>query len=157
MSRLWKCLVVLLAPLFLLSSCSTPGGPLVSYYYSNSNSYAGWNTDYYIYEENGTVVAKVVDYNYADMSFTFEKKDIDCKELKWVDSLLNDAGARKWKEDYQPIFEVLDGDNWSARFEFTDDTVNSGGYMAWPRKDPTREINERIKELVDYKVPEEMW
>lgn len=141
----------------LLTSCSGPKGPLVSYYYSNSSSYAGWTTEYYMYEENGTIVARIEEFDYSDRRFVFEKHDVDRKDFEWVENQLRDAKVYKWKSDYQPIFEVLDGDNWSARIQFADDTITSGGYMAGPRKDPTREINERIMQLVDYEVPEDKW
>ncbi len=151
MYKIRKYFAAFLFACLILSGCSAPKGPLVSYYYSDSNGYGGWTTEYYMYEENGSVVARMEEFDYSDRRYSFEKRDVDRKDFEWVDSLLKDAGVHKWKSDYQPVFEILDGDNWSVRVQFADDTIDSGGYMAGPRKDPTTEINERIRVLVDYK------
>lgn len=143
----WKYIVVFLLLGMIFLGFVAPKEPLKSYYYQNRETYHGGTTEYFIYEENGAISARYLDYIFEDTIYFFEKNDIDRKELQWVDSMLNETNVRRWRSYYQPMVECRDGNNWSAKVEFSDDTIYSRGYMITPDNARLHKINERIKEL----------
>lgn len=151
MKAFWIYIVALLLLGMVIVGFICPKGHMTSYYYQNRQSYHGGTTEYYIYEEKGAIVARYIEYFLNDTLY-FEKKDIDRKELEWVDSMLNEANVRRWKRYYEPIAECRDGNNWSAKIAFTDDTITSRGYVITPDNKRLHVINERVRELSGYEI-----
>ena len=137
-----------------MSFCSVDNGlkgeKLSFYEYHVGNGYSGRSYEYSIYLKDTTVVASIKECNYLMMD---ANDTIPCKEhvvsgvpremLDTIGKLLVDANVHRWESHYTNP-DVMDGDSWSITVAFGDEKYWSGGYMAWPKGDPTRTINEMI-------------
>ncbi|MBQ3832719.1 MAG: hypothetical protein II815_06045, partial [Bacteroidales bacterium] len=72
--------------------------------------------------------------------------DVPRETLVEIGEMLVKAKVQNWESSYTNR-DVFDGDSWSMDVKFGKDLIWSGGYMAWPDNDPTREINKIICNL----------
>ena len=62
--------------------------------------------------------------------------------------IVREEKMTKYKEHYKPPFEILDGTSWSLYVRFEDKTsLSSSGYMAWPRGDGLKRLNNYLDNL----------
>lgn len=66
-----------------------------------------------------------------------------------VKKILDDHKAYKFNTSYTTKLRILDGTTWSfsARYS-TGESISSGGYMAWPKGNPFKEIKQLLQPFV---------
>ena len=81
-----------------------------------------------------------------DSCDVYSVSDVPRETLVEIGEMLVKAKVQNWESSYTNR-DVFDGDSWSMDVKFGKDLIWSGGYMAWPDNDPTREINKIICNL----------
>lgn len=145
-------------PLFALSllsllGCSCLGGKMpdgtpdrYEFRYSGPMMYP---LEWYLVERADDGTLRILSsHGEADILIVRAPEDI----FQQLDSLARQYRLNRLKEDYQPPFQVLDGNFWSFRLRYPDhQEISSGGYHAWPAKalrEGINAINGRLREIV---------
>ncbi len=126
----------------------------------------------YEYSHNGTVaqplaqfkVEKLDDdsclvtyYNhYKELShdeygnYKLDKSKQPIELLDSISMIVKEHKMRKYKKDYKPILDVLDGDSWHLDIQFEDSTsISSHGYCAGPGDDGMTIILRMLRDRIE--------
>ena len=117
------------------------------YHYRVHNGYSGMSRECEIEYKDSVVTATMRDCNFIiDSCDVYSVSDVPRETLVEIGEMLVKAKVQNWESSYTNR-DVFDGDSWSMDVKFGKDLIWSGGYMAWPDNDPTREINKIICNL----------
>ncbi len=133
---------------------SLTSSPVKNVYYSSSNGFAGWRKEWKAaIREDGKYDLTFVDENYfrnsgtEDPTITYTGTADVGEQLH---KILEDGHIEKYRNHYQPEFDITDGTSWSFSATFMDKVnISSGGYMEWP--DDRSAIN-NFQKLVEENV-----
>ena len=140
--------------LLSLFACSCAGGgmpeglpSLYEFRYSGTMQYP---IEWYRVEtaEDGTLRI-LSSHGEADILVVRAPEDL----LQRIDRLARQYKLYRLKENYQPSFDVWDGNSWSLRIRYSDSfSISSHGYHVWPPKKLRAgmdAINQLLREVVD--------
>lgn len=137
-----KRVLFLILAMFQFIGCSAHNYEgLVRFSYSDSNGmvmYSGESYEVYV-DDNGKVHIDIDENRFNEKKIVTDYTQVFHDLQKIVDKYK----MYKWKGSYTPVFEVMDGDNWSFGLRYSDGkTVSASGYMAWPKhfRDALEEI-----------------
>lgn len=87
-----------------------------------------------------------------DGNYILDKSMQSIELLDSISTIVNEHKMKKYKKEYKPFLDVLDGDSWYLEIKFDDESHStSHGYCAGPKDDGitiiTRMLRERIKGL----------
>ena len=142
--RFWPWRLLLLAGLLVsLGSCSTllPSNNkenkknmkterLVYFYYDHHNSMAESGERYDVKTlDDGTVRLLINEHTSKEKTIILD----DATIFDDLQAIVKNYKMDKYKRDYNPMFDIYDGDSWSLHYSYDSGrSVSSGGYMAWP-------------------------
>ena len=155
-----KHIMAILTSLLAIFGCSTtaqtPQGKVIYYRYSNYGTMAEPFIEFKV-EQVSQKSCKLKFFNHKkDYGNDYTSDDRMLNDsVKCKASLLDDITAivikhnmLKYKKEYRPSFEVLDGDSWSLTVKFDDGrSVHSSGYNSGPRDSGIEDINNIVREF----------
>lgn len=123
-----------------------PEGELVSVEFSRHGTMARAEFEGRVEQDStGAFVLTAMKETYGPL---FEKK-VDTEVMKRFRQIIEEEKMYKYKESYQPSFEVLDGWGWSFRARFSDgSSIYSHGSNASPGDNGLSRIRGYMQELV---------
>ena len=137
---------------FYCGNSGLKGEDITFYEYHIRNGYSGQSIEYNICLKDSVVIASYKNCNMLMMRDDtipceeYVARDVPRETLVKIGEMLVKAKVQNW-ESYYTNRDVFDGDSWSMDVKFGKELIWSGGYMAWPDNDPTREINKIIYNL----------
>ena len=130
-----------------------PEGKLLNVEYTESGTMAGFQFEGRVNTgKNGVVRMEVSSESYGPVV----KKKVNANVLDDLRKIIEEEKMYAYKENYQPSFEVLDGESWyfNAAFE-NDKYISSGGSNAWPAGDGLKRIKGYLQSLIGDSKPAE--
>lgn len=123
-----------------------PEGKLMSLEYTRTASRAGVQYEVVMTTEpNGDVVLRAMKEEYGPL---YEKK-LTKDEVAGFVRIIEEEKMYQYKEDYQPLFKVLDGTSWHFEARFEQGKIYTRGYHAWPKGDGLQRIKDYSISLLD--------
>lgn len=123
------------------------GKQLTCYSYSHHGTVAQPFEDIEVRKADSCCTACV--FTSGDDDFTYKTYAVGEDLLDSIQNVIINHKMYKYKDHYEPIFEVLDGDSWHYEAVYSDRTIlSSGGHCAGPKDDGTTVINNIIKNYV---------
>ena len=124
-----------------------PTGALLELEYSKHGSRGG--TEYMTQVkrmENGDMVLRAMQKEDGPLM----EKTLTAEEVKGFVQIIEEEKMYKYKERYNPIFDIKDGRSWTFRARFEDDYIYSHGYAASPSGDGLERIMGYSQKLVEH-------
>lgn len=152
MSYGMKNLIIMAVSILSLIGCASNNNKvsekkLVSYTYFSRGSMAQPydDIDVRLSEVGDSCIVKLFVLD-EGMFYTYH---VDTLLLQKINSIIAEHKIYSYKNHYQSLLEILDGDTWSCSAHYADGYyITSGGYHAWPDDDGLKIINSLIKETV---------
>ena len=124
-----------------------PTGALLELEYSTQGSRGGTDFQAEVKKlENGDMVLRAMQKERGPLM----EKTLTAEELQGFVQIIEEEKMYKYKERYNPIFDVKDGRSWTFRARFEDDYISSHGYAASPSGDGLERIKDYSKKLVEH-------
>lgn len=124
-----------------------PTGKLIELEYSTHGSRGGAEFTTQVKKmENGEMVLRAM----QEESGPLMEKTLTAEELQGFVQIIEEEKMYKYKERYNPIFDIKDGRSWTFRARFEDDYIYSHGYASTPSGDGLERIKDYSKKLVEH-------
>lgn len=154
-------LLLALSPLLLLLTCSPkhePDAKIVKYEYRIHGSMAQPIHQFSV-EKIDDKTCRLSYFNHdrkfdswdsmydEDNNFILDTSTEPIELLDSIQKIFTEHKMWKYKKDYQPVLQVLDGDSWSLYITLDDGTsYSSGGYHSGPKDDGMDVIIDMLQE-----------